>query len=134
MKLCSKDALLLGGIYGGIATPLAYTSNELLEMFADILFCLFIGGNVLLLMNKMPKFITVVQNKFPKLSYYLREIGWIPYVVFLCLGIFIGSGFVVDYTPTQLEQAADIFKSGIPIIFLIALICAFLKHKKTQAQ
>ena len=46
MKLYSKEALLLGGIYGGIATPLAYTSNELLSMIADVLFWLFLLGNI----------------------------------------------------------------------------------------
>ncbi|MGN0914158.1 MAG: hypothetical protein ACI4OW_04605 [Alphaproteobacteria bacterium] len=130
MKLYSKEALLLGGIYGGIATPLAYTSNEILSMIADVLFWLFLLGNILLLVNKTPKFIIVIQNKFTETSYYLRKIGWIPYFIFLCIGFFIGSGFWIDYTTKELELATNVFKAGVPIMFIITLMYAFLKRKK----
>ncbi len=132
MKLCSKNALLLSGMYGGVAIPLAYTSNELFEIIADILFGIFVIGNILLCLNKTPRFLTIIRNKFPQVSYYLENIGWIPYFVLLCLAVFICCGYVVNYTEEQMEWLVQIFRRVFPILFLVSFLTAFYKYKRSH--
>lgn len=81
MKLYSKEVLLLGGIYEILAIPLAYLPSEVANIVTDILFGIFIICIIMLFFNKIPKFITFVQNSFPKISYYLTAIGGIPYAI-----------------------------------------------------
>lgn len=52
MKLWSKEAFVLGGIYGVLSTPCAYLG---LENIGIMLFFLFVVGVFLLFFNKMPE-------------------------------------------------------------------------------
>ena len=80
MKLWSKEALVLGGIYGVLATPFSLLGFELIS---DVVFLLFIVYAIMLLFNKTPKFISFVMNKYPKMTYYLAAIGWVPYFMII---------------------------------------------------
>lgn len=95
MKLWSKEALVLGGIYGVLETPLSLLG---FESITDILFLLFIVGGLMLCFNKTPKFLSNFISNSPKTSYYLCAIGWIPYFMIMTTIIFLGSTYFVSYS------------------------------------
>lgn len=91
MKLWSKEALVLGGIYGVLETPLSLLN---FENISDILFILFIICILMLSSNRTPKFLSEFISKFPKTSYYLAAIGWIPYFMIITTIVFLGSTYL----------------------------------------
>ena len=105
MKLWSKEALVLGGIYGVLETPFSFLG---LENTTDILFVLFILGMFMLCFNKMPKFLSNFISNYPKTSYYLCAIGWIPYFMFIVFVMLIGSGYIIDYSDTTIEYSMNV--------------------------
>ena len=86
MKLWSKEALLLGGIYGILEAPFTYLKCEFIT---DILFFVFVCCAIMLCFNRTPKFISKTMENYPNISYYLVSIGWIPYFVILGTILFI---------------------------------------------
>lgn len=132
MKLYSKETLLLGGIYEVLGTPLAYISNEITDFISGILFLGFIICIFYLFFNKIPIFISKIQNNFPKLTYYLNAIGWIPYAFVAIFIILIGSGYIIDYTDETLENIVVILQYFDPIAILISLLYALLKFIKLK--
>ena len=126
MKLWSKEALLLGGIYGVFEIPFAYLG---LEFVTNILFTVFICYAIMLCFNKTPKFISKIMNNYPNTSYYLISIGWIPYFVISSTVLFILSGFVIDYSESFLEMTFEYLYYIFPLLMFTSLFVAFIKKK-----
>lgn len=126
MKLWSKQALVLGGIYGVLETPFSFLG---LENTTDILFVLFILGMFMLCFNKMPKFLSNFISNYPKTSYYLCAIGWIPYFMFIVFVMLIGSGYIIDYSDTTVEYSMNVMSYPYTTIYLAitSLIIAFVR-------
>ncbi len=124
MKLCSKEALLWGGIYCVLATPLSYLDQE--GTVSAVLFLGFVVGMVLLCFNKVPKFIYYVINHYPRTSYYLMSIGWVPYFVFIGLVGIIAVASFFEWGEEMLNIVMKVFgyisAAGIPLSLLIAFV------------
>lgn len=129
MKLWSREALVLGGIYGVLDTPLSLLGFEILS---DILFLLFIICMCMLCFNKTPKFLANFISNYPTTSYYLCAIGWIPYFMFLVFFILIGSGYIVDYSDAVVEYSMDIvlYPYLTLCLAIASLVIAFIRKKK----
>ena len=126
MKLWSKEALLLGGIYGILEAPFTYLKYEFIT---DILFIIFVCCAIMLCFNRTPKFISKTMNNYPNISYYLISIGWIPYFVILGIVLFILSGFIIDYSESFLELVFNYLYYILPLLVFASLIIAFIKKK-----
>ena len=127
MKLWSKEALLLGGIYGILETPFTYLKYEFIT---DILFIIFVCCAIMLCFNRTPKFISKTIENYPNISYYLVSIGWIPYFVILGTILFILSGFIIDYSEIFLELVFNYLYYISPLLVFASLIIAFIKKTK----
>ena len=129
MKLWSKEALVLGGIYSVINTPFVYTDNEVLGQIESVLFYIFVICALLLCLNKTPKFIKHIINTYPKTSYYLAAIGWIPYFAMFFVACFLGVFYFIEFNKTYAESClvwvGYVFELGIPA----SLIIAFIRQK-----
>lgn len=126
MKLWSKEALVLGGIYGVLDTPFSLLG---LNLITDILSLLFIFYTIMLCFNRTPKFIAFAINQHPQISYYLSAIGWIPYVIIvLFLGI-VGSRLLFGYTDTVLEF---LLFSLTVFEFLAAIVSPIIAYAKSK--
>ena len=125
MKLWSKEALVLGGAYGILDTPFALSG---LEIISDILFGLFIICIIMLCFNKTPKFISFMMNKYPKTSYYLTAIGWIPYFVIIGMVVLFIFIVVFSWQDNTIETTTNIFNLicswGAPVSLVIAYVRA----------
>lgn len=126
MKLWSKEALILGGIYGVLETPLSLLG---FKSISGILFLLFILGMFMLCFNKIPKFLSTLISNYPKPSYYLCAIGWIPYFMFIVFVMLIGSGYIIDYSDTTVEYSMNVMSYPYTTIYLAiaSLIIAFVR-------
>lgn len=130
MKLWSKEALVLGGIYGVLDTPFSLLE---FEMISSLLFWVFIGSAVMLCFNKTPKYLSLLISDYPQTSYYLASFGWVPYVTMLTTIAFLGTSYLIAYT----ENFAASFLYSIVyvglVLALISLIIAFVKTRKTKS-
>lgn len=128
MKLWSKEALVLGGIYGVLETPLSFLG---LENASCILFLLFILGMFMLCFNKTPKFLSNFISNRPKTSYYLCAIGWIPYFILVAFIMLIGSGYIINYSDKTVEYSMNIMYYPYTTIYLAitSLIIAFVRKR-----
>ncbi|MBO5038178.1 MAG: hypothetical protein J6C85_01800 [Alphaproteobacteria bacterium] len=126
MKLWSKEALVLGGIYGVLETPLSFLG---FENTSGILFLLFILGMFMLCFNKTPKFLSNFISNYPKTSYYLTAIGWIPYFMFIVFVLLIGSGYIINYSDITVEYGMHIMFYPYTTIYLalVSLITALVR-------
>lgn len=126
MKLWSKEALVLGGIYGVLETPLSFLG---FENTSGILFLLFILGMFMLCFNKIPKFLSNFILNYPKTSYYLTAIGWIPYFMFIVFVLLVGSGYIINYSDTTVEYSMNVMSYPYTTIYLalISLIIALVR-------
>lgn len=126
MKLWSKEALVLGGIYSVLETPFSFLG---LKNTTGILFVLFIIGMFMLCFNKIPKFLSNFISNYPKTSYYLCAIGWIPYFMFIVFVMLIGSGYIIDYSDTTVEYSMNVMSYPYTTIYLAiaSLIIAFVR-------
>lgn len=129
MKLWSKEALLLGGIYGILETPFTYLKFELIT---DILFFVFVCCAIMLCFNKTPKFISKTIKNYPNISYYLVSIGWIPYFVILGTILFILSGFVINYSEGFLEMIFNYLYYILPLLMFSSLVVAFIRKQTSN--
>ena len=93
------------------------------------LFVLFILGMFMLCFNKMPKFLSNFISNYPKTSYYLCAIGWIPYFMFIVFVMLIGSGYIIDYSDTTVEYSMNVMSYPYTTIYLAiaSLIIAFVR-------
>lgn len=130
MKLCSKEALLLGGFYSVLA-PLSYLDQE--GAVSAVLFLGFVIGMVLLCFNKVPKFIYYVINHYPRTSYYLMSIGWVPYFLFIGMVGIIAVASAVALFFEYDEEVLLIFMIMFGFILMVgiplSLLIAFLREK-----
>lgn len=129
MKLWSKEALLLGGIYGILETPFTYLKFELIT---DILFIVFVCCAIMLCFNKTPKIISETIKNYPNISYYLVSIGWIPYFVILGTILFILSGFVINYSEVFLEMIFNYLYYILPLLMFSSLVVAFIRKQTSK--
>lgn len=129
MKLWSKEALVLGGIYGVLETPLSLLE---IEKITNILFLLFVLGMLMLCFNKIPKFLSNFISNYPKTSYYLCAIGWIPYFMFVVFVMLIGSGYIIDYSDAAVEYSMNVMSYPYTTIYLalVSLIIALVRKKQ----
>ena len=82
LKICSKENVLLGGIYMALGTPFIYANIEKVSGFLLLVFVLGLviqcfKSNVFKLEQRLAS--------YPRVSYYLCSIGWIPYFYILSL-------------------------------------------------
>ncbi len=130
MKLWSKEALVLGGVYGVLDTPFSLSG---FEMISNLLFWLFIGSALMLCFNKTPKYLSLFITQYPQTSYYLASFGWVPYVMMLTTIAFLGSTYMITYT----ENFVVSFLYGIVyvglVLALISLMIAFVKTRKNKS-
>ena len=124
MKLWSKESLVLGGIFGVLSTPFTYSDNKFIENFSIGLFWLFIFYALLLCFNKTPRFIPWILNRYPRVSYYLISIGWIPYFVIVFLFIAFIVGFFIEYSDDMMDKQflvlSYIAELGLPFSLTVA--------------
>lgn len=127
MKLWSKEAFLLGGLYSVLDVLSSLLS---LDLVSDVLLLLFIVFTLMLCFNKTPRFIPYIFNKYPKFSFYMCSIGWIPYVVIILFAFIAGSFVALGFTESLFQNLA----LGLTILWifavLISLVVAFFKWKK----
>jgi len=123
MKLWSKEALVLGGVYGVLDTPFSLLN---LELISEILLVAFIISAILLCFNKTPKFVTYITSQFPQTAYYLSSIGWIIYFAIIGLITIIVMAGIFEWPDNTLKDTMKIFNFiclwGIPFSLLIAFI------------
>lgn len=129
MKLWSKEALVLGGIYGVLDTPFSLLG---IEYVSDILFLLFIIFAVMLCFNKTPKFVSLAINQYSQTSYYLSAIGWIPYFVIIISVLVLGSYLLFGYNQVVLGYL--LFRVFILALVaaILSLIVAYVKARKNK--
>lgn len=131
MKLWSKEALVLGGIYGVLGTPFSLLDFKNISFF---LFLLFIGCVLSLCFNKKPRFIKYIINHSPEISYYLSAIGWIVYFTIIALVGIIIMASVFNWQDCTLESIMNIFNLisvlGIPVSLVVAFIRKRLRRNK----
>ena len=129
MKLWSKEALVLGCIYGVLSTPLAYLELENINMIVLILFILCL---IMLCFNKTPKFIDEVIRNYPKTAYYLSSIGWIPYFVIISIVGFIALDTFVEYSDNTVKVIGNIYVWILNLGIPVSLIIAFVRQKMNK--
>lgn len=123
MKLWSKEALVLGGIYGVLSAPCVYLN---LENIGYCLFLVFIACMLGVCFNKVPKFINEVIENYPKTAYYLASIGWIPYFAIIGIVGFIALGCFIEYSDSMVERLMKLYvwilDLGVPVSLAVAFI------------
>lgn len=129
MKLWSKEALVLGGIYSVLDTPFILLK---FEIASEILFGLFIVCAIILFLNKIPKFTSFVITQYPQTAYYLSAFGWIPYFMIIGIVVFVGMATAFEWTDNLIEKVGKFFDFvcvwGIPI----SLLTAYIKAQKSR--
>jgi hypothetical protein len=132
MKLWSKEALVLGGIYSVLSTPFVYGHKTVLEQISSILLVIFIICAIMLCFNKIPKFITYILNKYPKIAYYLAAFGWIPYFTIVAVvGLFV-SAYFIEYDENNIEWWFKIVHYVLEFGIPVSLIIAFVRQKMVK--
>lgn len=132
MKLWSKEALVLGGIYSVLITPFAYGNNAVIEQISSILFVIFMICAIMLCFNKTPKFVLFTLNRYPKISYYLAAFGWIPYFTFIAVVSLFISAYFIEYDKNNIEWWLKIMHYILEFGIPISLIIAFIRQKIGQ--
>lgn len=130
MKVWSKEALVLGGIYSVLNAPLSLLRFEIISTG---LFWFFLGSALMLCFNKTPKYLSLLVNNYPKTSYYLASFGWIPYAVLIITTVVFGGVFFVKYTEDFIVSFLYcVGYAGLAFIF-ISLLIAFMKARKASS-
>ena len=126
MKLWSREALTLGGIYSVLSTPFLMLKTPMAEQIALSLFAMFIICMFLLYSPKFSLWVGKQTDNFPKLSYYLMSIGWLPYfliigplAIFICAGVFAWDDDILNSTMSVFNL---ICSWGLPVSLIVAYI------------
>ena len=132
MKLWSKEALVLGGIYSVLITPFVYGNNAVIEQISSILFVIFMICAIMLCFNKTPKFVLFTLNRYPKISYYLAAFGWIPYFTIIAVVSLFISVYFIKYDKNSIEWWLKIMHYILEFGIPISLAIAFIRQKIGQ--
>lgn len=128
MKLWSKEALVLGGIYSVLDMPLLILN---LDTIREILFVLFIAFANMLCFNKTPVFISYIIKHYPAISYYLCSFGWIIYFIIIAMIGIIPLAALFEWKDTTFENMMKIYSFicswGVPVSILTAFLRTKLK-------
>ena len=131
MKLWSREVLMVGGIYSVLSTPFLILKTPMTEQINLFLFFMFIVCMFLLYWSKFSSLISKQTDNFPKLSYYLISIGWLPY--FLIIGIIAISicAAVFSWSDNVLDRTIGVFNLicswGLPVSLIVAYIRTKIK-------
>ena len=125
MKLYSKEAMFLGGLYTVLAIPFTYLN----EASSGILLLLFICLAIILYFNKKLRIVA----GYPRISYCLSSIGWYPYIFIIFTISFIVSGYFIDYQDDSIEKIFSIFDYITSILLIISLVYSIYKNFKKQS-
>lgn len=128
MKLYSKEAMLLGGLYTVLAIPFTYLN----ETISGILLLLFIGLATILCFNKKLRFLERMIAGYPRISSCLSSMGWYPYIFIIFTVSFTASGYFIDYQDDSIEKIFSIFDYGTSILLIISLVHSIYKNFKKQ--
>ena len=131
MKLWSKEALMVGGGYSGLSTPFFILETPATEQINLFLFSVFIVCMFLLYWLKFSLLVRKQTDRFPRLSYYLLSIGWLPYFFIIGItAIFICTG-ISSWDDDILDKTIGIFNLiclwGLPVSLIIAYLRAKIK-------
>lgn len=129
MKLWSKEALVLGGIYSVLSTPFVYGHKTVLDQISSILLFIFIICAIMLCFNKTPKFVSSLLNKYPMISYYLAAFGWIPYFTIVGIVSLFMSAYFIKYNENNIEWWFKIMHYILEFGVPVSLIIAFIRQK-----
>lgn len=123
MKLWSKEALVLGGIYGVLSAPLTYLNLDNISM---IVFAIFVLCMLMLCFCKTLKFLDKIIKNYPKTAYYLASIGWIPYFAIISIVGFVALGCFIEYSDSMVERLMKLYvwilDLGVPVSLAVAFI------------
>ena len=123
MKLWSKEALVLGGIYGVLSAPLTYLNLDNISM---IVFAIFVLCMLMLCFCKTLKFLDKIIKNYSKTAYYLASIGWIPYFAIIGIVGFIALGCFIEYSDSMVERLMKLYvwilDLGVPVSLAVAFI------------
>ena len=126
MKLYSKEAMLLGGLYTVLAIPFTYLN----ESISGILLLLFIGLAIMLYFKKKLMFLERMISSYPKISSCLSSMGWYPYIFIIFTVSFTASGYFFDYQDDSIEKVFSIFDYSTSVLLIISLIYSIYKSFK----
>lgn len=133
MKVISKEALALGGLYSVLVTPFYLIKNKYLEEIGLIIGVLFLLSLVLLYNNKFSNYVCNKIQLHHNIAYYLLAIGWVIYFMFagiICLPLIAA---ILDLQESTLKAVMSIFSFicnwGVPV----SLITAFIKSHKNKS-
>lgn len=126
MKLWSKEALVLGGIYGVLSAPLTYLDLDNISM---IVFAIFILCMLMLCFSKTPKFLDKIIKNHPKIAYYLASIGWVPYFVIIGIVGFIALGCFIEYSDNVIKILMNLYVWILDLGVPVSLVIAFIRQK-----
>lgn len=129
MKLYSKEALLLGGIYGVLDVIFSFFG---FVVMSDILFCIFFISLGMLMFNKVPKFLMYIMKKYVKMSYYMCSIGWVTYFILLSTFVLLGLNFIGSVSQENIVSLSIVIAySGLFFAF-ISIFVALYKRKNNS--
>ena len=126
MKLWSKEALSLGGIYCVLDTPFSLSG---IEFVSGILFVIFLICAVMLCFNKTPKFVSFTISHYPKTSYYLASIGWIPYFAVIGIIALLMFSGIFQWADDTIITLVYIFDFICIVGLLVSPAVAFIRAK-----
>jgi len=140
MKVCLKEILVTGGIYGVLVVPFVYVSYLFDSGFdfgfnagSMFLLFMFVCCAVRLCLNSNPVFIADLMESYPTITYYLSSFGWVPYFIFVYLAMVFGLGYVVDFSYKETSILAmmfyDVVMIGVPVSLLTAFVMTFTEEK-----
>ena len=129
MKLYSKEALLLGGIYGVLDVIFSFLG---FVVISDILFCVFLISLGMLVFNKVPKFLMYIMKKYVKMSYYMCSIGWIPYFILVSAFVLFGLNFIGLVSQENVVFLSVVIAYGGLFFAFISIFVALYKRKNNS--
>lgn len=129
MELCSREALLIGGIYSGLSVPFLFVQTELSEQIMVWLFAAFLVSALMLYVVRFSGFVGKFFQVCPRVAYYIVSIGWIPFVEMIGVFVVLLLTVVCEWSGETIERAAVVFSLlsylGIPL----SLITAYFREK-----
>jgi hypothetical protein len=126
LKICSKENILLGGIYVILDAPFFYANIEKVSSFLLVVFVL---GLVIQCFKPNVFKLEQMLASYPRVSYYLSSIGWIPYFNILSIIALFVLAFVVSGNYDKYAIVGDVFFYISYISMPASLLVAFILKK-----